>query len=201
MSGLLSISVDYGAENPGWYRLWWLDYLGQVWPVSSKSLGLVSHLWQSMCVANFTGTCVSKNNVLPSLPTCFLTHESHLFKTRASLVAQLVKNLPAMRETWARSLGEGKGYPLQYSGLENSTDCRVHGVAKSQTRLNNFHISLFKTLREFPGGLEPGFGTFTTEAGVQPLVRELRSCKLHGAAKRKKKIEVIIYYISFGCMT
>ena len=32
-----------------------------------------------------------------------------------------------------RSPGEGKGYPLLYSGLENSMDCRVHGVAKSQT--------------------------------------------------------------------
>ena len=32
-----------------------------------------------------------------------------------------------------RSPGEGKGYPLQYSGLENSTRCIVHGVAKSQT--------------------------------------------------------------------
>ena len=32
-----------------------------------------------------------------------------------------------------RSLGEGKGYPLQYSGLENSIDYIVHGVAKSQT--------------------------------------------------------------------
>ena len=31
-----------------------------------------------------------------------------------------------------RSPGEGKGYPLQYSGLENSMDCIVHGVAKSQ---------------------------------------------------------------------
>ena len=30
-----------------------------------------------------------------------------------------------------RSAGEGKGYPLQYSGLENSTGCLVHGVAKS----------------------------------------------------------------------
>ena len=29
--------------------------------------------------------------------------------------------------------GEGKGYPLQYSGLENSIDCIVHGVAKNQT--------------------------------------------------------------------
>ena len=38
-----------------------------------------------------------------------------------------------------RSLGEGKGYPLQYSGLENSMDCIVHGVAKSRTRLSDFH--------------------------------------------------------------
>ena len=29
--------------------------------------------------------------------------------------------------------GEGKGYPLQYSDLENSMDCIVHGVTKSQT--------------------------------------------------------------------
>ena len=36
-----------------------------------------------------------------------------------------------------RSSGEGKGYPLQYSGLENSMDCIVHGVAKSWTRLSD----------------------------------------------------------------
>ena len=39
-----------------------------------------------------------------------------------------------------RSPGEGKGYPLQYSGLENSMDCIVHGVAESQTRLSDFHF-------------------------------------------------------------
>ena len=39
-----------------------------------------------------------------------------------------------------RSLGEGKGSPLQYSGLENSTDCTVHGVAKRRTQLSNFHF-------------------------------------------------------------
>ena len=39
-----------------------------------------------------------------------------------------------------RSPGEGKGYPLQYSGLENSIDCIIHGVAKSRTRLSNFHF-------------------------------------------------------------
>ena len=35
-----------------------------------------------------------------------------------------------------RSPEDGKAYPLQYSGLENSTDCIVHGVAKSRTQLS-----------------------------------------------------------------
>ena len=39
-----------------------------------------------------------------------------------------------------RSPGEGKGYPLQYSGLENSMDSIVHGVTKSWTQLSNFHF-------------------------------------------------------------
>ena len=108
-----------------------------------------------------------------------------LYIVSASLVAQLVKNPPAMEETLVRFLGredllekgqathsvflgfpcgsagkestcnagdlvsipglgrtsgEGKGYPPQYSGLENFMDCIVHGVAKSQTRLSNFHF-------------------------------------------------------------
>ena len=41
--------------------------------------------------------------------------------------------------------GEGNGYPLQYSGLKNSMDCIVHGVAKSWTRLSNFHYLSFTT--------------------------------------------------------
>ena len=42
--------------------------------------------------------------------------------------------------------GEGNSYLLQYPGLENSMDCMVHGVAKSWTRLSNFHFhfSLFQ---------------------------------------------------------
>ena len=40
-----------------------------------------------------------------------------------------------------RSTGEGKGYPFQYSGLENSVDCIVHGVTKCQTRLSNFNFT------------------------------------------------------------
>ena len=64
----------------------------------------------------------------------------------ASLVAQLIKNPPAMWETWVQSPGwedspgEGNDYSLQYSGLENSMDCRVYGVTKSQTQLSDFHF-------------------------------------------------------------
>ena len=46
-----------------------------------------------------------------------------------------------------RPPGGGKGYPLQYSGLENSMDCIDHGVAKSWTRLSNFHFSLLRIQR------------------------------------------------------
>ena len=49
-----------------------------------------------------------------------------------------------------RSPGEWKGYPLQYSGLENSMHCIDHGVAKSWTRQSDFHFlsSNVKTLAE-----------------------------------------------------
>ena len=58
---------------------------------------------------------------------------------RASLVAQLVKKSacnagdPSLIPGLGRSTGERNGNPLQYSGLENSMDCIVHGAAKSWT--------------------------------------------------------------------
>ena len=67
------------------------------------------------------------------------------FTRGVSLVAQTVKNLTAMQETWFWSLGweeplkKEKATHSKYSGLENSMDCVVHGVAKSQTRLSDFH--------------------------------------------------------------
>ena len=42
-----------------------------------------------------------------------------------------------------RSPGEGKGYPLQYSGLENFTDCIVHGVTK-RTEQVSLSLSIFQ---------------------------------------------------------
>ena len=44
--------------------------------------------------------------------------------------------IPGLR----RYSGEGKGYPLQYSGLQNSMDCIVHVATKSQTWLSDFHF-------------------------------------------------------------
>ena len=43
-----------------------------------------------------------------------------------------------------RCHGEGKDYPLQYSGLENSMDCIVHGVTKSRTQLSDFHFHFLR---------------------------------------------------------
>ena len=42
-----------------------------------------------------------------------------------------------------RSPGEGKGYLLQDSGLENSRDCIVYGIAKSWTQLSDFPFHFF----------------------------------------------------------
>ena len=63
----------------------------------------------------------------------------------ASLVAQLVRihlqcGRPRFNPWVGKIPGEGKGYPLQYSGLENSTDSIVHGVAKSWTLLRDLHF-------------------------------------------------------------
>ena len=82
--------------------------------------------------------------VLPNLQALFKFHQlsQRSLPLLGSLMAQTVKNLPAVWETWIPSpeLGEspggGKSYPLQYSGLENSVDrgvwwATVHGLTKS----------------------------------------------------------------------
>ena len=61
---------------------------------------------------------------------------------------------PSLIPESGRSPGEGIGYPLQYSWAslvaqlvkENSMDCIVHGVTKSQTRLSNFHSLIIRAL-------------------------------------------------------
>ena len=80
-------------------------------------------------------------------PIFFFHSLKNIFRG-TSLVAQTVKNLPAMQETQVRSLGQedspggGHGNPLQYSCLGNPMDrgawkVIVHGIPKSQTQLSN----------------------------------------------------------------
>ena len=69
-----------------------------------------------------------------------------------------------------RPPGEGKGYPLQYSGLENSMDCVAHGVAKSQAWLSNFHSDSKESACNIEDlGLIPGLGRSPGEGKGYPL--------------------------------
>ena len=75
----------------------------------------------------------------------------------ASLVAQLVKNLLTMQETWVWALGwedspgEGISYSLQYSGLENSVDYIVHGSGRVRHNWETFTFTLAEYRRILTG--------------------------------------------------
>ena len=77
---------------------------------------------------------------------------------RASLVAQLVKNPPAMQETWVQSQGwedpreKEKAIHSNILAWQNSRDYTVHGVAKSQTQLSDLHFT-FKQPNIFLAGM------------------------------------------------
>ena len=82
-----------------------------------------------------------------------------------------------------RSPGEGKGSPLQYSGLENSMDCIVHGVTKSQTGPSDFHF-VTRTLTPVSGlgrssGEEKGYPL--QYSGLENSV----DCIVHGVVKKQ----------------
>ena len=75
-----------------------------------------------------------------------------------------------------RSPGEGKSYPLQYFGLENSIDYIVHGVAKSRTQLSDFHSPTHSVF-----GWVPSFLTLCETVlrwGPQSVRRFLRETEL-----------------------
>ena len=95
----------------------------------------------------------SKGIGFPGSPADLLFPQPSFPLIIASLVAQRLKCLPAMRETSVRSLGreafpgEGNGNPLQYSCLENPMDggawwATVQGVTKSRTRLSTHTIAV-----------------------------------------------------------
>ena len=112
---------------------WRIPWVGE--PGRLKSMG-------SQRVGHNCETSLCTLYSFPS-PVVFL----YLSDKQASLMAQVAMNLLVMQECQVqipgsrRLPGEGNGYPLQYSGLENSMDYIVHEIAKSWTLLSNFHIN------------------------------------------------------------
>ena len=120
--------------------------------------------------------------------TCWILELVHSFLAEncvdlgASLVAQLVKNLPAMWETWVWSLGwedpleKGKATHSSILPLESHGHI-VHGVAKSWTRLSDFHFHFFtgaSSVRNLPVnagdiGSIPGSGRSPDEGNGKSL--------------------------------
>ena len=97
------------------------------------------HNWEEGC----TSMEWVRSQMLLNTPWCTGWPHPHCNKELSSPKGgAVVKNPPAKAGDTGdassiaglgRSPGEGKGYPLQYPGLENSMDCIVHGVTKSQT--------------------------------------------------------------------
>ena len=84
--------------------------------------------------------------VIKQYKNFYICKEQFSIWGNASLIAQLVKNPPAMRETWVRSLGcedpllrERLPTPALWPGQFHGW---VHAVAKSRTRLSDFHFHL-----------------------------------------------------------
>ena len=77
-------------------------------------------------------TCIHVHTFTPHVPICSSVTRTHVcMHTYGDL-----GSIPGL----GRSPGEGRGSPLQRSGLENSRDCTVHWVAKSWTQLISFHF-------------------------------------------------------------
>ena len=108
--------------------------------VSNKKVGESSILWVLMSV-NFNSWVRKIRWRRDRLPTLvFLGFPCGLAGKESDCNAGDLGSTPGL----GRSPEEGKGYPLQYSGLANSMDCIVHVIAKSQTQLSDFHFISLK---------------------------------------------------------
>ena len=121
---------------------WKIPGTGEPGGLPSMGSHRVGHDWSNLAAAACLTCKVLRED--PYLNRR-LIRDNHFF---FCLVAQMVKNLPAMHKTRLWSLGQeyplekGMVTQLQYSCLENPMDRRswwgtVHGVTKSRTRLSN----------------------------------------------------------------
>ena len=132
------------------FTIWWFIYsidghLGclQLWAICGMKTGLSKK-------KNIPGVTNGKlyAPLVHTLLGYLILNSGGLWALWASLVAQVGKNLPAVQEIWVWSLslednpGEGNGYQIQYSCLENSMNrgawrATVLGVANSQAGLSH----------------------------------------------------------------
>ena len=113
---------------------------GSLVPVHSLVCSAHPGVAHCRCAVAVLGMAFGSGNAAVNRINTFASFYLQLSAFRASVVAQLVKNPPACiaRDLGSicglgRSSGEGKDYLLQYSGLENSMDCIVHGVTESDS--------------------------------------------------------------------
>ena len=102
----------------------------------------ISHL-QHQCLPGGSDHICRKGFILHMISWKYLHCPfSYPKATSNEMKTRILKfSLPICGES-EKSPGEWKSYPLQYSDLENSMDCKIHGAAKSLTRLSdsNFHF-------------------------------------------------------------
>ena len=120
--------------------------------------------------ASLDSTDINKEDFLPCFPAGSAGKESTCNAGDLGLIPGL-----------GRSPGEGKGYPPQYSGLENSMDCIAHGVTKSQTQLSDslsshggVHTTLKTHKKPFLSGIKQQLWEFSADGKMvlrhSPLV-------------------------------
>ena len=138
MTSLGGLLLEYWANFTLFVSIFAMKFLAEFWReiifyswVPSCTWGintflLLSYLPETVERAEFSGGCPDSIQTDPDIDKFWYVLPCTNYGI--SLVAQLVKNPPAMQKTWVWSLGsedpleKGTGYPLQYSALENSMD-------------------------------------------------------------------------------